>query len=218
MVTVMRGGEEVKISKRAGVYVTLRDLITWSGERGTPEASDSTEPDLAERRGRDAVRFFLVSRKADSEFVFDVDLALSQSDDNPVYYVQYAHARICSVFEQASRQSGEALVALETRIRAQTISSPALTEPLEAPREAALMARLAEFPELVAQSAEELAPHALAFFLKELAADLHAYYNSERFLVDHIGLREARLALLLAVRQVLRNGLALLGVSAPEKM
>ena len=218
MVTVMRGGEEVKISKRAGAYVTLRDLITWSGERGTPEASDSTEPDLAERRGRDAVRFFLVSRKADSEFVFDVDLALSQSDDNPVYYVQYAHARICSVFEQASRQSGEALVALETRIRAQAISSPALTEPLEAPREAALMARLAEFPELVAQSAEELAPHALAFFLKELAADLHAYYNSERFLVDDIGLREARLALLLAVRQVLRNGLALLGVSAPEKM
>jgi len=218
MVTVMRGGEEVKISKRAGAYVTLRDLITWSGERGTPDASDSAEPDLAERRGRDAVRFFLVSRKADSEFVFDVDLALSQSDDNPVYYVQYAHARICSVFEQASRQSGEALAALEARILSQAVSSPAMTERLDAPREAALMARLAEFPELVAQSAEELAPHALAFFLKELAADLHAYYNSERFLVDDIGLREARLALLLAVRQVLRNGLALLGVSAPEKM
>ena len=132
--------------------------------------------------------------------------------------MQYAHARICSVFEQASRQSGEAQAALEARIRAQALSSPAFTERLDAPREALLMARLAEFPELVAQSAEELTPHALAFFLKELAADLHAYYNSERFLVDDIGLREARLALLLAVRQVLRNGLALLGVSAPEKM
>jgi arginyl-tRNA synthetase len=212
MVTVMRGGEEVKISKRAGAYVTLRDLITWSDAPGAADA------ELAERRGRDAVRFFLVSRKADSEFVFDIDLALSQSDDNPVYYVQYAHARICSVFEQASRQSGEAQAALEARIGAQALSSPAFTERLDVPREALLMARLAEFPELVAQSAEELAPHALAFFLKELAADLHAYYNSERFLVDDIGLREARLALLLAVRQVLRNGLALLGVSAPEKM
>ncbi|MBU6187995.1 MAG: arginine--tRNA ligase [Betaproteobacteria bacterium] len=218
MVTVMRGGEEVKISKRAGAYVTLRDLITWSGERGTTDAPGAADAELAERRGRDAVRFFLVSRKADSEFVFDIDLALSQSDDNPVYYVQYAHARICSVFEQASRQSGEAQAALEARIRAQALSSPAFTERLDAPRESLLMARLAEFPELVAQSAEELAPHALAFFLKELAADLHAYYNSERFLVDDIGLREARLALLLAVRQVLRNGLALLGVSAPEKM
>ena len=218
MVTVMRGGEEVKISKRAGAYVTLRDLITWSGERGTTDTPGSADAELAERRGRDAVRFFLVSRKADSEFVFDVDLALSQSDDNPVYYVQYAHARICSVFEQASRQSGEAQGALEARIRSQALSSPAFTERLDAPREALLMARLAEFPELVAQSAEELAPHALAFFLKELAADLHAYYNSERFLVDDTGLREARLALLLAVRQVLCNGLALLGVSAPEKM
>ena len=208
----------MKISKRAGAYVTLRDLITWSGERGTTDAPGAADAELAERRGRDAVRFFLVSRKADSEFVFDIDLALSQSDDNPVYYVQYAHARICSVFEQASRQSGEAQAALEARIRAQALSSPAFTERLDAPREALLMARLAEFPELVAQSAEELAPHALAFFLKELAADLHAYYNSERFLVDDIGLREARLALLLAVRQVLRNGLALLGVSAPEKM
>jgi arginyl-tRNA synthetase len=221
MVTVMRGGEEVKISKRAGAYVTLRDLITWSGERGTTDTRGPADPglgELAERRGRDAVRFFLVSRKADSEFVFDIDLALSQSDDNPVYYVQYAHARICSVFEQAGRQSGEAQEALEARIRAQALSSPAFTERLDAPREALLMARLAEFPELVAQSAEELAPHALAFFLKELAADLHAYYNSERFLVDDTGLREARLALLLAVRQVLCNGLALLGVSAPEKM
>ena len=242
MVTVMRGGEEVRISKRAGSYVTLRDLISWSGERGSsadaaPEGgtidsglveravgladsaaamqSDSAE---AERRGRDAVRFFLVSRKADSEFVFDIDLALSQSDENPVYYVQYAHARICSVLEQASRQAGEDPVALAARIRARAGASAEAGAPLDSPRETALMARLASYPDLVAQAAEELAPHSLAFYLKELAADLHAYYNSERFLVDDLQLRDARLALLLAVRQVLRNGLALLGVSAPERM
>ena len=216
MVTVMRGGEEVKISKRAGSYVTLRDLITWSGERGA--AGSTAEQSEAERRGRDAVRFFLVSRKADSEFVFDIDLALSQSDENPVYYVQYAHARICSVLEQAARQTGEAAAAIEARVRAQAIESLETTAPLASPRETALMARLAEYPALIAQAADELAPHALAFYLKELAAELHAYYNSERFLVEDAGLREARLALLLAVRQVLRNGLALLGVSAPEKM
>ena len=221
MVTVMRGGEEVKISKRAGSYVTLRDLITWSGERGAAEGEPpaaQAQAEQAEQRGRDAVRFFLVSRKADSEFVFDVDLALSQSDDNPVYYIQYAHARICSVLEQAARQTGEDAGALAARIVTQAIASAPFTEPLAAARETALMARLAEFPELVAQSAEDLAPHALAFYLKELAADLHAYYNSERFLVEDIALREARLAMLLSVRQVLRNGLSLLGVSAPEKM
>jgi arginyl-tRNA synthetase len=216
MVTVIRGGQEVKISKRAGSYVTLRDLITWSGERGA--AGSTAEQSEAERRGRDAVRFFLVSRKADSEFVFDIDLALSQSDENPVYYVQYAHARICSVLEQAARQTGEAAAAIEARVRAQAIESLETTAPLASARETALMARLAEYPALIAQAADELAPHALAFYLKELAAELHAYYNSERFLVEDAGLREARLALLLAVRQVLRNGLALLGVSAPEKM
>ncbi|MBM3405956.1 MAG: arginine--tRNA ligase [Betaproteobacteria bacterium] len=216
MVTVMRGGQEVKISKRAGSYVTLRDLITWSGEHGA--AGNTAEQSEAERRGRDAVRFFLVSRKADSEFVFDIDLALSQSDENPVYYVQYAHARICSVLEQAARQTGEAAAAIEARVRAQAIESLESTAPLASPRETALMARLAEYPALIAQAADELAPHALAFYLKELAAELHAYYNSERFLVEDAALRQARLALLLAVRQVLRNGLALLGVSAPEKM
>lgn len=216
MVTVMRGGQEVKISKRAGSYVTLRDLITWSGEHGA--AGSTAEQSEAERRGRDAVRFFLVSRKADSEFVFDIDLALSQSDENPVYYVQYAHARICSVLEQAARQTGEAAAAIEARVRAQAIESLESTAPLASPRETALMARLAEYPALIAQAADELAPHALAFYLKELAAELHAYYNSERFLVEDDALRQARLALLLAVRQVLRNGLALLGVSAPEKM
>ncbi len=212
MVTVMRGGEEVRISKRAGSYVTLRDLIAWSGERAESSAHE------AERRGRDAVRFFLVSRKADSEFVFDIDLALSQSDDNPVYYVQYAHARICSVIEQAASRTGEPAESLAARLSARVGAEPAALAPLAAPREAALMAQLARFTEVVGEAAEELAPHALAFYLKDLAAELHAYYNSERFLVDEQDLREARLALLLAVRQVLRTGLALLGVSSPERM
>ena len=212
MVTVMRGGEEVRISKRAGSYVTLRDLISWSGERA------QSSPDEAERRGRDAVRYFLVSRKADSEFVFDIDLALSQSDENPVYYVQYAHARICSVLEQASRQSSVEVPAIEAGIVARVAAQSGALDVLSSPREAALMAQLSQYPEVLAQAADELAPHALAFYLKDLAAELHAYYNSERFLVEDQSLREARLALLLAVRQVLRNGLDLLGVSAPERM
>jgi arginyl-tRNA synthetase len=209
MVTVMRGGEEVKISKRAGSYVTLRDLIEWSGgigADGAPPEGLSREDAL--RRGRDAVRFFLISRKADSEFVFDVDLALSRSDENPVYYVQYAHARICSVLAQAGAAAGADEAALAT----------ADLSPLAGPREFALMARLAEYPEVVRAAADELAPHSLAFWLKDLAAEFHGYYNAERFLVDEAALRAARLALLVAVRQVLRNGLALIGVSAPERM
>jgi arginyl-tRNA synthetase len=194
MVTVMKGGEEVKISKRAGSYVTLRDLIDWSGDG-----------DLA--RGRDAVRYFLISRKADSEFVFDVDLALARSDENPVYYVQYAHARMCSVLGQ---WGGDAM--------AQAALAKVDLSPLENPREFALLARLADFPDLVRTAADELAPHAVAFYLKDLAAEFHGYYNAERFLVDDARLRDARLALLLATRQVIRNGLALLGVSAPERM
>lgn len=210
MVTVMRGGEEVKISKRAGSYVTLRDLIEWSGGIGAdgapPEGLDRED---ALRRGRDAVRFFLISRKADSEFVFDVDLALSRSDENPVYYVQYAHARICSVLaQQAAAEPGFDESALEN----------VDLSPLESAREFGLMARLAEFPDVVEAAAGELAPHALAFWLKDLAAEFHGYYNAERFLVDEARLRAARLALLLATRQVLRNGLALIGVSAPERM
>ena len=207
MVTVMRGGEEVKISKRAGAYVTLRDLISWSGElrdeNGVPTGSD-------EQRGRDAVRFFLISRKADSEFVFDVDLALSRSDENPVYYVQYAHARLCSVLAQW----GGDVAALT----AATVAGKTDLTPLETPREFALVARLAEFPERIAEAVDDLAPHAIAFYLKDLAAEVHSYYNAERFLVDDAGLRNARLALLVAARQVLRNGLALIGVSAPESM
>ena len=184
MVKVMRGGEEVKISKRAGSYVTVRDLIEWVG--------------------RDAVRFFLVSRRADSEFVFDIDLALAKSEDNPVYYVQYAHARICSVLAQWGGDD------------AQLKDAPlgALTEE----REIALMKRLAEFPEIIDLAAREFAPHQVAYYLRELAGEFHGYYNSTRFLVDDESVKMARLALAVAARQILRNGLALLGVSAPEKM
>lgn len=188
MVTVMRGGQEVKISKRAGSYVTLRDLIDWSG--------------------RDAVRFFLVSRKADTEFVFDVDLARQRSDENPVYYVQYAHARICSVLAQWVQQHGGEVAALPGADLGR----------LTAPTEVALMLKLADYPGLLARAAAELAPHDVAFYLRELAAALHSYYSAERFLVDERALARARMALLAAVRQVLRSALALLGVSAPEVM
>jgi arginyl-tRNA synthetase len=210
MVTVMRGGEEVKISKRAGSYVTLRDLIEWSGglsADGVPPEGTSREDAL--RRGRDAVRFFLISRKADTEFVFDVDLALARSDENPVYYVQYAHARICSVLAQWMASEPGADPAALAR---------ADLAPLSGAREFALMARLAEYPEVVAAAADDLAPHALAFWLKDLASDFHGYYNAERVLVDDAPTRAARLALLVAVRQVLRNGLGLIGVSTPERM
>ena len=189
MVRVMKGGEEVKMSKRAGSYVTLRDLLEWAG--------------------RDATRFFLASRKADTEFTFDVDLAQSRSDENPVYYVQYAHARICSVLAQAAER-GWALD--EAGALAVDLS------PLTAPRELALLQRLASWPDVVKTAADELAPHQIAFALKEVGADFHAFYNAERVLVDEAPVRNARLALLLATRQVLRNGLALLGVSAPERM
>ena len=190
MLRVTRGGEEVKMSKRAGTYVTLRDLLDWVG--------------------RDATRYFLVSRKPDTEFVFDVDLALSQSEENPVYYVQYAHARICSVFAQAADKG--------YRVPDEAAALKADLTPLESAREQALMNRLADYPDVLAGAAGELAPHQLAFYLKDLAADFHVYYNAERVLVEDAATREARLALLLATRQVLRNGLALLGVSAPEKM
>jgi arginyl-tRNA synthetase len=198
MVTVMRNGEEVKISKRAGSYVTLRDLIEWSAG----EAVDSAPRDLT--RGRDAVRFFLISRKADTEFVFDVDLALAQSDENPVYYVQYAHARICSVLAQWGGDEAS-LVGVDL-------------SPLTAPREAALLAQLAQYPDALQKAMEELGPHQVAFYLRDLAGELHSYYNAERVLVDDLPTRTARLALLVATRQVLRNGLALIGVSAPARM
>jgi len=184
LVKVMRGGAEVRISKRAGSYVTLRDLLEWAG--------------------RDAVRFFLASRRADSEFVFDVDLAVSRSEENPVYYVQYAHARVCSVFAQWGgdpRRLGAAPL-----------------ERLAGARELALAQRLAEFPETLAAAARELAPHSIAYYLRDLAGEFHSYYNAERILVEDGPLRQARLALCAAIRQTLANGLALLGVAAPEKM
>ena len=191
MVTVMKDGAEVKISKRAGSYVTVRDLIEWSGD------GDAV-------RGRDAVRFFLISRKADTEFVFDVDVALKHSDENPVYYVQYAHARICSVLAQWGGDES-ALCGVDLA-------------PLTAPREATLLATLAHYPEALERALAELGPHQVAFYLRELAGELHSYYNAERVLVDDAATKMARLALMVATRQVLRNGLALIGVSAPNKM
>ena len=188
MVTVMRGGEEVKISKRAGDYVTIRELV--------------------DEAGRDAVRYFLVLRKADTEFVFDIDLARSQSDDNPVYYVQYAHARMCSVLRQAGMAPAEAIDAL----------AGADTARLTSPFEDALLRRLADFPGELAIAARDAAPHQLTSYLKELAREFHSYYNAERFLVDDEALKRARLALVVATGQVLKNGLAVLGISAPLQM
>ena len=188
MVTVMRGGEEVKISKRAGSYVTLRDLI--------------------DEVGRDAVRFFLVSRKAEAEFVFDIDLARSQSEENPVYYVQYAHARVASVLRQAGMAVATAAAEL----------ADAELSPLTSGYEEALLRRIADFPGEIAAAARDLAPHQITFYLKSLAGEFHSYYNAERFLVDDAPLRRARLALVVATGQVLRNGLAVLGLSAPEQM
>ena len=188
MVTVMRGGEEVKISKRAGSYVTLRDLI--------------------EEAGRDATRYFLIARKADSQLVFDIDLARSQSNDNPVYYIQYAHARVCAVL----RQLGERGLSWD---RDNGLAHLAL---LDNEHENALMRDVARYPEIVEAAATNLEPHLVAQYLRELANALHAYYHAHPFIVDDADLRDARLALIVVTRQVLANGLELLGVSAPEKM
>jgi arginyl-tRNA synthetase len=184
MVRVMRGGEEVKISKRAGSYVTLRDLIEWTS--------------------KDAVRFFLLSRKPDTEYTFDVDLAVAQNNDNPVYYVQYAHARICSVL---AAWGGDAAGL-----------SGADLSPLDSPQAQALMLMLARYPEMLREAALDFAPHDVTFYLRELAATYHSYYDSERILVGDERVRNARLALVAAAAQVLHNGLAVLGVSAPRKM
>ncbi len=187
MIAVMKDGQEVKMSKRAGTSVSVRDLIDWTS--------------------RDAVRFFLISRKADTEFTFDVDLALKANDENPVFYVQYAHARICSVLAAYEQQHGGG----------QHFEDANLTL-LTAPSEAALMVKLAEYPEMLTRAAAEFAPHDVTFYLRELAAAFHAYYAAERFLVDDVALARARMALLAATAQVLRNALAVLGVSAPASM
>jgi arginyl-tRNA synthetase len=184
MVRVVRGGEEVKISKRAGSYVTLRDVIDWTS--------------------KDAVRFFLLSRKPDTEYTFDIDLARSQNNDNPVYYVQYAHARICKMLRD---WAGDV-----ARLQGVDLSS------LLVPQAQTLMLQLAKYPEMLTNATEGFAPHDVTFYLRELAANLHSYYDAERVLVDDETLKLARLALVAACAQVLHNGLAVLGVSAPDKM
>ena len=187
MVRVMRGGEEVKISKRAGSYVTLRDLIEWTS--------------------KDAVRFFLLSRKPDTEYVFDIDLALAQNNDNPVYYVQYAHARICSVLATFKEQGGDVAQLAQADL-----------SPLSGPQAQALMLKLAQYPDMLTAAAQDFAPHDVTFFLRELASLYHSYYDAERILVDDETIRKARLALVAATARVLHNGLQVLGVSAPTKM
>ena len=184
MVRVVKGGEEVKISKRAGSYVTLRDLIEWTS--------------------KDAVRFFLLSRKPDTEYTFDVDLAVAKNNDNPVYYVQYAHARICSVL---AAWGGDPAVLPAVELA-----------PLQSPQALALMLLLARYPEMLVAAAADFAPHDVTFYLRELAASYHSYYDAERILVEDEPVKLARLALVAATAQVLHNGLAVLGVGAPAKM
>ncbi len=184
MVRVVKGGEEVKISKRAGSYVTLRDLIEWTN--------------------KDAVRFFLLSRKPDTEYTFDVDLAVAKNNDNPVYYVQYAHARICSVL---AAWGGDAAKLVSVDLAA-----------LDSPQAQALMLLLAKYPAMLSLAADGFAPHDVTFYLRELAACYHSYYDAERILVEDEAVKLARLALVAATAQVLHNGLAVLGVSAPQKM
>lgn len=179
-----RNGQKVSMSTRSGEFVTLREL------RGEV--------------GNDAARFFYVLRKSDQHLDFDLDLAKSQSNDNPVYYIQYAHARVCSVLAQWGGHHAD--------MRSADLSA------LVSAHETALLAQLMEYPEVIESSARDFAPHILAFYLKDLAGGFHSYYNAERFLVEDPTLSRARLALALAVRQVLRNGLSLLGVTAPEKM
>ena len=188
MVRVMRGGEEVKISKRAGSYVTLRDLIEWTS--------------------KDAVRFFLLSRKPDTEYTFDVDLAVTKNNDNPVYYVQYAHARICSVLRAwADKDSGDVAHLKDVDLSA-----------LDSPQAQALMLLLAKYPDMLSAAAHDFAPHDVTFYLRDLAASYHSYYDAERILVDDEAVKKARLALVAATAQVLHNGLKVLGVSAPSSM
>jgi len=188
MVTVMRDGEEVKISKRAGSYITLRDLI--------------------DEVGCDATRYFLVARAPSSQLTFDIDLALSQSNDNPVYYIQYAHARVCSIMRKLEEQGGnwEPAKALQH------------LDQLQQSHEKDLLKRLDHYPEVVANAAGNSEPHVVANYLRELAGEFHAWYNAHKTLVEDAALRSGRLALSESVRQVIANGLDLLGVSAPEAM
>ncbi len=204
MVRVVRGGEEVKISKRAGSYVTLRDLIEWTS--------------------KDAVRFFLLSRKPDTEYVFDIDLALAQNNDNPVFYVQYAHARICSVLlrqawpEEAQRNALSPEQRVAGVAQAMADLQAVDLQPLDSPPARALMLKLAQYPEMLSAAARDFAPHDVSFYLRDLAASYHSYYDAERIWVDDVPVRQARMALVAATAQVLHNGLQMLGVSAPTSM
>jgi arginyl-tRNA synthetase len=188
MVTVMRGGEEVKLSKRAGSYLTLRDLI--------------------DEAGRDAVRWFLVARKPDSQLTFDIDLARSQSLDNPVYYVQVSHARMCGLMRQLAER-GLSYDPAHGLAQALDLNDAAAHE---------LIVTLLRYPDVVAVAGRDLEPHQIAGFLLELAQTFQTYYNDHQFLVDDANQRHARLVLAMATRQVLANGLALLGINAPEVM
>jgi len=179
-----RNGQKASMSTRSGEFVTLRTL--------------------REDVGNDACRFFYVLRKSDQHLDFDLDLAKSQTNENPVYYIQYAHARVCSVIAQWDGEEAALVNADFSR--------------LDSPYELTLAAKLSEFPELIESAAQELAPHLVAFYLKDLSAAFHSYYNAERMLVDDAALKEARIALAVAVRQVIRNGLAILGVSSPQSM
>jgi arginyl-tRNA synthetase len=187
MVTVMRGGEEVKISKRAGSYVTLRDLI--------------------DEVGRDATRFFFVMRKPDSQLVFDIDLAKQQTLDNPVYYVQYAHARICSIYENAAEKGY--LLPEVGKVELDRLGTP---------EEMAIIKLLNQYPETVEGSSCNFEPHRITSYLQELASLFHGFYNKNRVVTEDGDLTIARLFLLSCVRQTLHNALSLLGISAPEKM
>jgi arginyl-tRNA synthetase len=184
MITVMKNGEEVKISKRAGSYVTLKDLI--------------------DEVGCDATRYFLIARRADSQLTFDIDLAKSQNNDNPVYYIQYAHARISSVLSQWGGDPSSLKL------------DDALT--LTSPQELKLIKKISEFPETIVSATDEIAPHQIANYLKECAAELHSYYNDSKFLVENESLMLSRLSLIHATQHVLKNGLQLLGINAPQKM
>jgi arginyl-tRNA synthetase len=188
MVRVMKDGQEIKISKRTGGYVTLRDLIDWTS--------------------KDAVRFFLLSRKPDTEYTFDIDLAVQKNNDNPVFYVQYAHARICSVLAAWSEKEGG---------DATTLNSVNLDALNTAPAQS-LMLQLAKYPDMLTAAARDFAPHDVTFYLRDLAASYHSYYDAERILVDDESVKKSRLALVAATAQVIRNGLKVLGVSAPAKM
>jgi arginyl-tRNA synthetase len=184
MITVMKNKKEVKISKRAGSFVTLRDLI--------------------DEVGCDATRYFLTARRPDSQLIFDIDLAKTKNNENPVYYIQYAHARISRVLEQWNGDQEKLSVK-----NGDTIKNL---------NELKLIKSISEFPEVVIQAAEELAPHQIANYLKECAAEFHSYYNDTKFLIDDKNIMEDRLALIRATQFILKNGLNLLGISAPNKM